>query len=55
MQIDLLSQDAIENVIIPQTVIQEVKHHSLAIYKRLRDLIDTTSKHFYVFTNEHHR
>ncbi|MCL4130362.1 UNVERIFIED_CONTAM: hypothetical protein GTU68_040344, partial [Idotea baltica] len=53
-QIDLLSQDAITNVIIPQTVMHEVKHHSLAIYKRLRDLIETSAKHFYVFTNEHH-
>ncbi|KAB7507513.1 Exosome complex exonuclease RRP44 [Armadillidium nasatum] len=53
-QIDLLCQDSIRNVIIPQTVIQEVKHHSLPVYKRLRDLIDDSSKHFYVFCNEHH-
>ncbi|XP_068223544.1 exosome complex exonuclease RRP44-like [Palaemon carinicauda] len=53
-QIDVLSHDSITNVIILQTVITEVKHRSLPVYKRLRDLIDTSSKKFYVFTNEHH-
>ncbi|XP_076065936.1 exosome complex exonuclease RRP44-like protein Dis3 [Oratosquilla oratoria] len=53
-QIDVLSHEAIKNVVVPQTVIEEVKHRSLPVYKRLRDLIETSSKHFYVFTNEHH-
>lgn len=53
-QIDVLSHDSIKNVIILQTVITEVKHRSLPVYKRLRDLLDTRAKNFYVFTNEHH-
>ncbi|XP_069960706.1 exosome complex exonuclease RRP44-like [Cherax quadricarinatus] len=53
-QIDVLCDDSITNVIVPQTVIGEVKHRSLPIYKRLRDLVETSSKKFYVFTNEHH-
>ncbi|KAK7024218.1 exosome catalytic subunit dis3 [Halocaridina rubra] len=53
-QADVLAHDSITNIVIPQTVIQEVRHRSLPIYKRLRDLIDTSSKKFYVFTNEHH-
>ena len=55
LQIDLLDQPGIRNVIILQTVLQEVRHNSLAIYKRLRDIIDESEKNFYVFTNEHHR
>lgn len=54
-QIDVLSDDSMTNIIIPQTVVGEVRHRSLPIYKRLRDLIETPSKKFYVFTNEHHR
>ncbi|CAL4156656.1 unnamed protein product, partial [Meganyctiphanes norvegica] len=53
-QIDVLSDDAVTNIIVPQTVIQEIKHRSLPIYKRMRDIIETSSKRFYVFTNEHH-
>ncbi|KAK4310588.1 hypothetical protein Pmani_017844 [Petrolisthes manimaculis] len=53
-QIDVLCDDSITDVIIPQTVIQEVKHRSLPIYKRLRDLIESSTKRFYVFSNEHH-
>ncbi|MPC15533.1 Exosome complex exonuclease RRP44 [Portunus trituberculatus] len=53
-QIDVLCDDSITNVIVPQTVVGEVRHRSLPIYKRLRDLIETSSKKFYVFTNEHH-
>ncbi|XP_063864505.1 exosome complex exonuclease RRP44-like [Scylla paramamosain] len=53
-QIDVLCDDSITNVIIPQTVVGEVRHRSLPIYKRLRDLIETSAKKFYVFTNEHH-
>jgi len=55
LQIDFLSHDDIKDVVIPQTVLQEVKHRSLPVYKRLRDLIELPEKRFYVFTNEHHR
>ncbi|KAF2356115.1 PIN domain [Trinorchestia longiramus] len=53
-QIDFLSHDSVCNVVVPQTVLQEVRHRSLPIYKRLRDVIDLPSKNFYVFSNEHH-
>ncbi|XP_037798557.1 exosome complex exonuclease RRP44-like, partial [Penaeus monodon] len=53
-QIDVLCHDDIKNVIIPQTVLQEVRHRSLPVYKKLRDLIEESSKKLFVFSNEHH-
>ncbi|XP_042873183.1 exosome complex exonuclease RRP44-like [Penaeus japonicus] len=53
-QIDVLCHDDIKNVIVPQTVLQEVRHRSLPVYKKLRDLIDESRKKFFVFSNEHH-
>lgn len=53
-QIDVLAHDSMTNIIIPQTTMGEIKHRSLPVYKRLRDLIETSQKKFYVFTNEHH-
>uniref|UniRef100_A0A8C9VKH7 Exosome complex exonuclease RRP44 n=1 Tax=Scleropages formosus TaxID=113540 RepID=A0A8C9VKH7_SCLFO len=54
-QIDILEDPLINNVIILQTVLQEVRHRSAPIYKRIKDVIHNASKHFYTFTNEHHR
>uniref|UniRef100_A0A667WV92 DIS3 homolog, exosome endoribonuclease and 3'-5' exoribonuclease n=1 Tax=Myripristis murdjan TaxID=586833 RepID=A0A667WV92_9TELE len=54
-QIDVLEDPVIRNVIILQTVMQEVRHRSAPVYKRLKDLIHDKEKHFYTFTNEHHR
>lgn len=54
-QIDVLEDPIIRNVIILQTVLQEVRHRSAPIYKRLKDMIHEKEKHFYTFTNEHHR
>lgn len=54
-QIDVLEDSIIRNVIILQTVLQEVRHRSAPIYKRLKDMIHEKEKHFYTFTNEHHR
>ncbi|KAF3708111.1 Exosome complex exonuclease RRP44 [Channa argus] len=54
-QIDVLEDPVIRNVIILQTVLQEVRHRSAPIYKRLKDIIHEKEKHFYTFTNEHHR
>lgn len=45
----------ITNVIVLQTVLEEVKHLSLPIYQRVRDMIANKEKRFYVFSNEHHR
>lgn len=54
-QIDILEDPLIKNVIILQTVLQEVRHRSAPVYKRIRDVIHDKGKHFYTFTNEHHR
>ncbi|XP_070833623.1 exosome complex exonuclease RRP44 [Chaetodon trifascialis] len=54
-QIDVLEDPVIRNVIILQTVLQEVRHRSAPVYKRLKDIIHEKEKHFYAFTNEHHR
>uniref|UniRef100_A0A3P9DRB7 Protein DIS3 homolog n=1 Tax=Maylandia zebra TaxID=106582 RepID=A0A3P9DRB7_9CICH len=54
-QIDILEDPVICNVIILQTVLQEVRHRSAPVYKRLKDIIHEKEKRFYTFTNEHHR
>ncbi|KAM4701510.1 exosome complex exonuclease RRP44 [Discoglossus pictus] len=54
-QIDILEDQAIQNVILLQTVLQEVRSRSAPVYKRIKDLINNTEKCFYTFTNEHHR
>lgn len=54
-QIDVIEADVLCNVIILQTVLEEVKHRSTTIYKRLRDIISNTNRKFYVFVNEHHK
>ncbi|XP_068865316.1 exosome complex exonuclease RRP44 isoform X2 [Aphelocoma coerulescens] len=54
-QIDILEDPVIKNVIVLQTVLQEVRNRSAPVYKRIRDLIQNPEKHFYSFTNEHHR
>ena len=58
-QIDILEVSAKEggfqNVIVLQTVLEEVRHRSSPIYKRLRDIIGDPNRNFYVFINEHHK
>jgi len=54
-QIDFLENVAVEDVIIPSIVLQEVKHRGLAVYNRLRALCQDSARRFYVFANEHHR
>lgn len=54
-QIDVLEEEAIRDVIVLQTVLDEVRHRSAAIYKRLRDVLQNPSRRFYTFVNEHHR
>lgn len=50
-QIDLLENPAIIDVIVLQTVLEEVKHQSVPIYKRIREVI-ASDRNFYVFNNE---
>ncbi|KDR22892.1 hypothetical protein L798_14747, partial [Zootermopsis nevadensis] len=54
-QITVLEEDALCNVIILQTVLEEVKHRSSSVYKRLKDIIGNPNRKFYVFVNEHHK
>jgi exosome complex exonuclease DIS3/RRP44 len=52
---DVMEHKSIENVIVLQTVLDEVKNRSIPHYKRLRTLIDNATKRFYVFSNEFHK
>lgn len=54
-QIDVFEEEAIKNVIILQTVLDEVRHKSAAVYKRLREILNNPERRFYTFVNEHHR
>ncbi|KAK4872641.1 hypothetical protein RN001_014670 [Aquatica leii] len=53
-QMDLLEESTISNVIILNTVIEEVQHRSLPIYKRLISIVENSSRMFYVFANNFH-
>lgn len=54
-QIDFLEDPIITDVILLQTVLQEVRHLNDALYKRLRTMVETAEKRFFVLCNEHHR
>lgn len=54
-QIDVFEEDVLKNIIILHTVLNEVKHKSSAVYKKLRNIIDDESRHIYTFVNEHHK
>ncbi|ELU08883.1 hypothetical protein CAPTEDRAFT_225692 [Capitella teleta] len=54
-QIDVIEDKAIQNAIILQVVLDEVRHRSAPVYKRIKDCIDDSSKHFYTFVNEFHK
>jgi len=55
-QIDLLeTKDGLRDVIVTQTVLEEVRHRSAPVYKRLRDVCADAERRFYIFYNEHHR
>ncbi|XP_068720951.1 exosome complex exonuclease RRP44-like isoform X1 [Montipora capricornis] len=54
-QVDVLEDPIFRNVIILQTVLQEVQHINSAIYKRIRDMTSNSDRKFFVFSNEHHR
>lgn len=54
-QIDVLEEDALKNVIILQTVLEEVKHQNTATFQRLLEIIGNKKRKFYSFVNEHHK
>ncbi len=54
-EIDVLEdREGLSNVIILQTVLEEVRHRSMPIFKRLKDIVADKTRKFYVFINEHH-
>ncbi|KAI8844251.1 hypothetical protein BC829DRAFT_363903 [Chytridium lagenaria] len=54
-QIDLIEHSVFTNVIILQTVLNEIRHRSSSVYSRVRTLIGEASRRFFVFSNEFHR
>ncbi|XP_014254617.1 exosome complex exonuclease RRP44 [Cimex lectularius] len=52
-QIDALEDPYLTNIVILQTVLEEVKHRSATVYKRLKEIIGDKSRKIYVFVNEH--
>ncbi|XP_072940126.1 exosome complex exonuclease RRP44 [Epargyreus clarus] len=54
-QMDVLEEDALSNVIVLQTVLDEVKHQNTAIFQRLLEVIGNKKRKFYSFVNEHHQ
>ncbi|KAL7747161.1 exosome catalytic subunit dis3 [Sorochytrium milnesiophthora] len=52
---DFVEHPAMRDVIILQTVLEEVKHRNINVYNRLRAVIANPDRRFYVFSNEHHR
>lgn len=54
-QIDVLEEDILCNIIVMHTVLDEVKHKSSSVYKRLREIMGNQERKFYTFVNEHHK
>lgn len=54
-QIDILEEDALVNVIILQTVLEEVRHRNTALFQRLLEIISNKKRRFFSFVNEHHK
>lgn len=56
-QIDVLERDVppLCDVVLLQTVAEEVRHRNLAVYNRLMALLRDHRRRFFLFSNEHHR
>lgn len=54
-QLDIMEHPAMKDVIVLQTVREEVKHLSLPVYNRLNAILADKNKRFYMFANEHQR
>ena len=54
-QIDVFEEPVICNIIILQTVLDEVKHRSSSVFMKLRDIIANKSRQIHIFINEHHK
>lgn len=51
-QIDVLEDPSVKNIIILQIVLDEIRHRSAPIFKRMKDLLSTSTKCSYTFCNE---
>lgn len=54
-QIDVFEEEVLCNIIILHTVLNEVKHKSSAVFKKLRNIISDHTRKVYTFVNEHHK
>ena len=52
---DAIESKVFSNVVVLQTVLEEVRNRSLSIYQRIRAQVNRPEKRFFVFSNEHHR
>ncbi len=53
--LDVLESSVFANVVVLQTVLEEVRNRSPVTHQRIRSLIGRPEKRFFVFSNEHHR
>ncbi|KAL0075876.1 hypothetical protein J3Q64DRAFT_1773142 [Phycomyces blakesleeanus] len=54
-QLDIMEHPSIKNVVVLQTVKEELRHLSLPVYNRVTSILADKNKRFYMFANEHHR
>ncbi|KAG8287842.1 exosome catalytic subunit dis3 [Homalodisca vitripennis] len=54
-QIDVFEETTLKNIIVTQTVLEEVKHRSSPVYKRLKEIIGDSKRSVFTFVNEHHK
>ena len=52
---DFLEHTAVDDVVVMGVVLEEVRHRNASAYQRLRALVDSPARRFFVFVNEHHR
>jgi exosome complex exonuclease DIS3/RRP44 len=50
-----MEHPAIKDVIVLQTVKEEIRHLNIAVYNRLNAILEDKTKRFYMFANEHQR
>ncbi|KAI9322216.1 exosome complex exonuclease RRP44 [Dichotomocladium elegans] len=54
-QLDIMEHPSIKDVIVLQTVREELRHLSLPVYNRVNAILADKNRRFYLFANEHHR
>ena len=54
-QMDFLEDQGVRDVVVLGTCASEVQHRNLGCWNRLKALLASPEKRFYLFSNEHHR